>query len=192
MENPYLPWLIFPPAVDLANTVSASPSGERDLLETDEQLAAWIASEHGRIPDAKAASGHLDQVRALRRLVREVLYAQARGEQPPDRARRELNSISAAAPLRVGLAPGGEIREESNSPDPYTRFEASVARSAIMLVGGGEEELSVCKAPSCGMLFLREHPRQIWCTKECGNRARVARQAARRRGGRRQRSQRRN
>src|SRR5919109_564196 len=106
MADENLPWLVFPPAVDLSNTVIATPAGPRDLLESEEELAAG---------------------------------------------------------------------------DSYVRFEAAVARSAIELASRGEDRLSVCGAPSCGMLYLREHPRQVWCSKACGNRARVARHAARQR-----------
>ena len=185
MADPYLPWLIFPPAVDLANTVRLTADGERDLLDTEEQLDAWIEAELGRIPDVEEAAGRLDEVHELRRLVRDLLHARATGEPAPDRSRRKLNSISAAAPLRIALGSGGDVVEEPASPDPYARFAATVARSAIELGGGDEQRLSECGAPSCGMLFLRDHPRQVWCTKECGNRARVARHAARQRRGRR-------
>jgi predicted RNA-binding Zn ribbon-like protein len=105
----------------------------------------------------------------------------ARGRRPPDAARRRINAISAGAPLRSELTPDGRLVERADSPDPYSRFEATVARSAIELADRDEDRLSVCGAPSCGMLYLREHPRQVWCSKACGNRARVARHAARRR-----------
>jgi predicted RNA-binding Zn ribbon-like protein len=177
-----LPWLVFPPAVDLANTVMVASAGDRDLLETDDHLQAWIAAERGRIPGVEAATGRLTEVRDLRRSVREVLHARARGKRPPDESRRRINEISAAAPLRTELTPDSRLVERADSPDPYLRFEATVARSAIELADRAEERLSVCGAPSCGMLYLREHPRQVWCSKACGNRARVARHAARRRG----------
>jgi predicted RNA-binding Zn ribbon-like protein len=185
MPEPYLPWLTFPPAVDLANTVRGAPSGDRDLLETEEQLTAWIAAERDRIPDVRAASGRLDDVRRLRSLVRGALYPRAHGKPVPDQVRLMLNSLSAAAPLHVSLAPGGRIVQRADSSDSYARFVATIARSAIALADREEERLSVCMAPSCGMLFLSEHQRQVWCTKECGNRARVARHAARRRRARR-------
>jgi predicted RNA-binding Zn ribbon-like protein len=185
MAEPNLPWLTFPPAVDLANTVRNTPSGDQDLLETDDQLAAWIAAERGRIRDVDAASGRLIEVRELRALVRELLHARASGKRPPKPARDRLNVVSAAAPIRVSLTPDGRVVEEANSPDPYARFEADIARSAIQLAQRGDRGLSVCGAPSCGMLFLREHPRQVWCSTECGNRARVARHAARHRPSRR-------
>jgi predicted RNA-binding Zn ribbon-like protein len=188
MADENFPWLTFPPAVDLANTVMVTPAGNRDLLESEDQLEAWIAAERGRIPGVEAASGRLADVRDLRRGVRELLRARARGKRPPDEARRRINAISAAAPILTALARDGRVVEELGSRDPYARFEATVARSAIELADRGEDSLRVCEAPSCGMLYLRDHPRQVWCSKACGNRARVARHAARQRRLRRNRT----
>jgi predicted RNA-binding Zn ribbon-like protein len=184
MTDESFPWLGFPPAVDLANTVMVTPSGDRDLLDSDNQLEAWIAAERGRIPGVEAASDRLAGVRDLRRNVRELLHARARGNPPPEGERRRINAITAAAPIRPALTPDGRAIEEPDARDPYALFEATVARSAIELADRGEERLGVCDAPSCGMLYLRDHPRQVWCSKACGNRARVARHAARKRRGR--------
>jgi len=181
MADENLPWLVFPPAVDLANTVMVTPAGNRDLLEREEQLDDWIAVERDRIGGVEAASGRLAEVRDLRRSVRELLHARARGKRPPEAARRRINAISAAAPIRTTLTPDGRVVEEPASGDPYALFEATVARSAIELARREDDRLSVCPAPSCGMLYLRDHPRQVWCSKACGNRARVARHAARKR-----------
>jgi predicted RNA-binding Zn ribbon-like protein len=185
MADENLPWLIFPPAVDLSNTVVVTPAGERDLLSTEEQLDGWIAAERGRIVGVEAASGRLADVRELRRSVRPLLHARARGRRPPDAARRRINAVAASAPVRTALTPAGEVVAEPGSSDAYARFEAAVALSAIDLAGRPDGRLSVCGAPSCGMLFLRDHARQVWCSKACGNRARVARHAARRQRGRR-------
>jgi predicted RNA-binding Zn ribbon-like protein len=181
MVGENLPWLVFPPAVDLANTVIVTPAGDRDLLSSEHQLENWITVERNRVPGVEAASGRLAEVRDLRRSVRELLHARARGNRPPDAARRRLNAISASAPVRTALTPDGRAVQEPESRDPYALFEATVARSAIKLADRAEIRLSVCGAPSCGMLYLRAHPRQLWCSKACGNRARVARHAARRR-----------
>jgi predicted RNA-binding Zn ribbon-like protein len=185
MANETFPWLLFPPAVDLANTVMVTPGGDLDHLESEEQLEAWIDAERGRIPGVEAASGRLAQVRDLRGSVRELLHARARGKRPPEEARRRINAISASAPIRTTLTSDGRAVEEPGARDAYSLFEAAIARSAIELADRGEDRLNVCRAPSCGMLYLREHPRQVWCSKPCGNRARVARHAARRRRSRR-------
>lgn len=181
-----LPWLVFPPAVDLANTVMVTTAGERDLLASEEQLEDWIGAERGRIPGVEAASGRLAEVRDLRETVRELLHARARGKRPPERSRLKINAISASMPVRTALTADGRAVEEPDAADRYALFEATVARSAIEFADRRESPLRVCEAPSCGMLFLQEHPRQVWCSQACGNRARVARHAARH--GHRQRS----
>jgi predicted RNA-binding Zn ribbon-like protein len=176
-----LPWLVYPPAVDLANMVIAGPDGERDLLATDHQLRSWVAAERGRIPDVESAITHPDDVRALRDDVLGLLRARAEGVDPPTGPRRRLNLASAAGPVKSTLTPDGRAVEQPAAKDPFRRFAATVARSAIQLADRSEERLKRCSAPSCGMLFVQGHPRQLWCSKECGNRARVARHAARHR-----------
>jgi predicted RNA-binding Zn ribbon-like protein len=174
-----LPWLLFPPAVDLANTVTVTPAGDHDLLTSEDELDAWIAAERGRIPGVEAAAGRLAEVRGLRDNVRALLHATARGKRPPEGARRSINAISASAPIRMTLSREGRVVSEDDARDPYALFEATVARSAIELADRGDDRLRACEAPSCGMLFMQAHPRQVWCTPACGNRARVARHAAR-------------
>ncbi|HZB06124.1 MAG TPA: ABATE domain-containing protein [Thermoleophilaceae bacterium] len=180
MTHEALPWLGFPPTVDLANTVMVTLAGELDLLEDEGQLGAWIAAERGRIVGVEAASGRLPEVRALRETVRELLHARER-RAPPEEARRRVNAICASVPVRAVLTDEGRAVEEPDARDTYALFESTVSHSAVELADRDEERLSVCGAPSCGMLFLRDHPRQVWCSKACGNRARVARHAARRR-----------
>src|SRR4029450_13079703 len=59
MIDETLPWLTFPAAVDLSNTIVVTPGCDIDLLRTDEQLDVWIAAERGRIACVEAASGRL-------------------------------------------------------------------------------------------------------------------------------------
>jgi predicted RNA-binding Zn ribbon-like protein len=78
MTHEVFPWLGFPPAVDLANTVMVTSAGELDLLEDEGQLRAWIAAERGRIVGVEAACGRLTEVRALRDTIRGLLHARER------------------------------------------------------------------------------------------------------------------
>jgi predicted RNA-binding Zn ribbon-like protein len=181
MIDETLPWLTFPAAVDLSNTIVVTPSGDIDLLCTDEQLDVWIAAERGRIACVDAASGRLPDVRALRADLRALLYAYAEGRTLPDRPRRRINTLSATAPAYPVATTRGGTAVRHASQDPYAIFAADVARSAIELIGSDDQTLSVCTAPSCGLLYPPDHPQQLWCCKACGNRARVARHAARQR-----------
>src|SRR5919108_6342395 len=99
MADENLPWLVFPPAVDLSNTVIATPAGPRDLLESEEELAGWIAAERDRIAGVEAASGRLAEVRELRASVRELLHARARGGPPPPGGAPAVESRGATWPV---------------------------------------------------------------------------------------------
>jgi predicted RNA-binding Zn ribbon-like protein len=179
-----LPWLTFPPAVDLSNTIVVTPRGDIDLLTTDEQLDVWIAAERGRIVCVDAARGRLEDVRALRADLRALLYAYAKSRPLPGPPRRRVNALSAAAPTYPVLTPDGGITVKHESGNAYAIFAAELARSAIELFVGDDTRLSICTAPSCGLLYPPDHPHQRWCCRACGNRARVARHSARQRSKR--------
>jgi predicted RNA-binding Zn ribbon-like protein len=176
-----MPWLVFPAAIDLANTVAVSPPREVDLLTDEEELARWVAKEEGRIRGVRAATGRLQCVCDLRAAVRAVLFAGAEGRPVPSEAVAAVNAASAAAPSYPVLR-GDSSERVFLASDDFDVFAASVARSAIDVVTGPDAPaLSVCRAPSCGMLFLRRDAGQRWCCSSCGNRARVAQHASRRR-----------
>ena len=178
-----LPWLVFPPAVDLANTVVTTSAGPLDLLTTEDELAVWVAAEHGRIPDVQSVRGRLEEVRDLRQAVHGLLHARASGRRPTSAVVDAVNAASRAVPVAPVVDTASGVHAEPVPAKPFDRFRAAVARSAVELVGRGEGVLAECGAPSCGMLFLPTSARQTWCSPACGNRARVARHAARRRAG---------
>lgn len=179
-----MPWLGFPAAIDLANTVVVSGPVEVDLLTTAEELAAWAGAETGRIPEVDATTGRLVDVRDLRAHLRAALFAAAEGRPLPSEAVAAVNAASAGALGYPVLRRDGRSEEVLVTDDPFARFRAFVARSAIaILTGGDRERLEVCRAPSCGMLFLRRGAAQKWCCERCGNRSRVAGHAQRRRRG---------
>ncbi|MBZ9643780.1 CGNR zinc finger domain-containing protein, partial [Streptomyces sp. PSKA30] len=58
----------------------------------------------------------------------------------------------------------------------HPELTAVLAQAAIaFLASPDRQRLRACHAPRCVRYFLKEHPRQEWCTPSCGNRARVAR-----------------
>jgi predicted RNA-binding Zn ribbon-like protein len=177
-----LPWLgFYPLAVDLANTVVVvKDDTEIDLLSTDQELATWVSASRQRFPVVKAAVGRLAEVRALRDAVRDVLFAAQAGGRMPAAAMGAINAASARCPAYQVLDHSGRAQQTELNDDAFDRFCAAVARSAIDVTSGaGREQLAVCRAPSCGMVFLRGSTRQTWCSALCGNRARVSRHAAR-------------
>jgi predicted RNA-binding Zn ribbon-like protein len=176
-----LPWLVFPPAVDLANTVVTTSGRPIDLLATEEELDVWVAAERGRIPHVESARGRLGEVRGLRQAVHALLHARASRRPPPQAVVDAVNAASRAVPIAPVIDRDLAVRAEPAVASPFEGFCAAVARSAIELFGSNEGTLAECAAPRCGMLFLPTTARQTWCSPTCGNRARVARHAARRR-----------
>jgi predicted RNA-binding Zn ribbon-like protein len=171
---------VFPLAVDLSNTVVITRSGRLDLLATDEELGTWIEAERARHPVVVGTHGHLNEVRRLRETVRSLLFAAAEDRPLPADEIGTINDLSSRSARWPILHEGGAIGMEDASNGEFTKFRGAVARSAIEILGGDEKErLSVCGAPSCGMLFITTNVRQSWCSPACGNRARVARYAAR-------------
>jgi len=177
-------WLVYPPAVDLANTITAGRTGKVDHLSDRDGIDEWVRAEHNRIPDVVAAGQNPGHLRALRDDVYALLHAAASGHRLPGDALESVNHASRADPIYPTLGPEGSPDWKSVRTGQFNRFAGAIARSAIELAGhSNRDQLSVCRAPACGMLFVREHPRQTWCTPACGNRARVARHAARLRHG---------
>lgn len=176
-----MPWLgVFPLAVDLANTVVITGPKSLDLLIGDEDLEEWVDAEIPRWPIARAARGHVDEVRLLRESVRSLLFATAEDRSLPRDAIQMINDLNSRSARFPVLDEDGSISIRDTSRDGFTEFCGAVARSVIEILGGdARSKLGICGAPSCGMLFVATNPRQTWCSSACGNRARVARHAAR-------------
>lgn len=168
----------FPLAVDLADTVRIVGSEDIELLVDDEDLAVWVAAELPRYPVARGALGHLVDVRELRDAVRILLRAHT-GEAPlPRRELAVVNAASARSPSFPVVTESGRVNLVEVNDDPFAVFCATVARSTTQVLTDGTR-LAACHAPSCGMFFVPGPRRQTWCSPGCGNRARVARHAAR-------------
>lgn len=168
----------FPLAVDLADTVRVVGSNDVELLVDEEALSVWIAAEFPRFPSVAGASGHLSRVIELRDAVRALLTARVRDESLPRRERDLINDASRRSPSFPTIdETTGRVTVEVND-DPYDMFAAAVARSTMEVLTR-EADVAECRAPSCGMLFEPANRRQRWCSPACGNRARVARHAAR-------------
>lgn len=184
--------------LDLALTVRHDGrGGVGDDLDTVEGLTRWVR-EHPAVLD-RAPAGHwqadppaLEAVRSLRAAVRVLLAhavrpdapgpADARRPPPVTEALQRLNAAAAAVPTvpvlrwREGHDPTVTDRPAPLALTGHRAMTATLARAAIgFLTGPDLHALRACHAPRCVRYFLKEHPRQEWCSPSCGNRARVAR-----------------
>ncbi len=167
-------WLGEPLAIDLANTVMVVREDETvDLLAAPEDMRRWLEAERGRLGEYAFQPAHLDQIRALRRAIRELLGAAAKRNEVPIQALDRVNAASSAAPVALQLNDELIAAERARDEASIDWLLGALARSTIALLAGSErEQLKVCGAPSCGMFFLGA---RRWCCAACGNRARAAR-----------------
>ena len=173
-------WLGRPLALDCANTVwPARRRGPMDTIASTSDLRVWL--DRAAIP----ASTHdlderMDELRSLRTAVRQLLAAHAAGDVLPRRAMEILNLFATEAPEVHQLVPddkSSRIVTEMLSDDPASLLFGRVAMSTMEVLTS--MNVGVCAAPSCGLFFIAERAGQRWCSNACGNRARVARHAAR-------------
>ncbi|MGK4585170.1 CGNR zinc finger domain-containing protein [Kitasatospora sp. HPMI-4] len=174
------------PALALVNTRTVRGGIPVDMLDTPEQVAAWlrIHTEAEAPPslDADAVEGFHE----LRDAIRELLTAATDGREPEQEAVVILNAALRAAPAvpRLDWPAGGRPRRRdiSAAVAPIAGALSRIAEDALGLLCGPEaEELAVCPADGCGRLLLRGHGRRQWCSTRCGDRVRAARYYARRR-----------
>ncbi|WP_086562456.1 CGNR zinc finger domain-containing protein [Streptomyces africanus] len=179
-------------ALDLALTVRHDGNGGvADDLTDPAGLTAWVRAHPEVLPDAGrsvAGAAQLAAVRDLRDAVR-ALFAHAvrPGEpSPADAARllpvpeavRRLNEAAARTPtvpvLNWPEGTGPDVRHQpAHGGDDLA---SALAHAVIAFLASPERDrLRACHAPRCVRYFLKNHPRQEWCTPSCGNRARVAR-----------------
>ena len=167
-----------PLALDLVNTVASPPGGQADLLESADDLRAWLAAERGRL-DITGGQIDLSAVRALRAHITHAVEAARAGAPPPLKAVRAITDAQRNAPAYQELGWNGQAvtvttRRIGNATAVLL---AQLAEDAATLLASPAIGLvRRCEGPDCRMLFLPAHPRRRWCSPAtCGNRARVAR-----------------
>jgi predicted RNA-binding Zn ribbon-like protein len=161
------------PSIDLTQTVRDVRGNAVDDLCSDEDLAAWLDSQQGRVPPLAPGEREVAVWRSLREAISDAFAAVLAGEPLPTDAVEHINAC--AGPVLPQLREGGLEYVPSGAL-------AAVAASAIELLGTDtRERLRFCAAPSCGMYYLGHRADQQWCSPACGTRARVARHARRHR-----------
>ena len=170
-------------AVDLANTATEHP----DPLADGPGLTTWLTARRRahQPPPRPFEVADAAAMRTLRDAVWDLLQSAAEGRAAAVSAIDQVNAAAALAPVSPQLhwpAGGTPTSWESVAavPDRDAAL-AAAARSAIeLLAGPARERLRRCPGTNCGRLFVAESGKR-WCSHACGNRARVARHAARQR-----------
>jgi predicted RNA-binding Zn ribbon-like protein len=168
-------------AISLANTLVSDRPG-RDLLTRVVDLKGWLARH--QFHSLAASETELERFRELRAAVRELFAACTADTRLPAQALATINAFAARAPRAPRLRwRNGRLSAHLDSDASLSdQALAAIAGDAIALAASGQR-LRACEGHSCRLYFVAEHPKRRWCdSRVCGNRARVARHAARHRG----------
>jgi predicted RNA-binding Zn ribbon-like protein len=174
------------PALDLANTPLALPSGEIDLLATPSDASAWLIGRGLAPPDAVVSELCAERLRGLRRHIRGLFSAQVFLSAPDPADLDAVNVALTRAPSTDVLrwdSSRGLYRAPAHPIDQMLERALAVlaADAADLLTGPSASRLAACGSPPCRRFLLRTHAARHWCSVRCGDRARAARAYARRR-----------
>ena len=160
---------------------SAALSLANARLGSAGDLGAWLEAEGALEPEERAEVAlRLAEFVTLRASIRELLDASIAGGPFPVGALERVNEASARVPRVVRLAPDGAA-DTPVSAGPTPLLLAHIAWSTIELLGNPDRSRPRhCSA--CGSYFEATRSDRVWCSNACGNRTRVARHHARRRG----------
>ena len=142
-----------------------------DELVTASRLEEWMRER--RLLGARShvsAPAHRLALR-LRAAIRDYLQLAPQDRSAQSQSIVQLNELSSAFPLTVGVSHGGRISLE---PAPGSSALAGVlAEIYLLAVTGRLERLKVCSSPECRWVFFdRSKPgNRRWCSAAlCGNR----------------------
>jgi predicted RNA-binding Zn ribbon-like protein len=161
------------------STVALSLANAR--LDSAGDLGAWLEAEGDLEPEELAEVAlRLAEFVTLRASIRELLDTSIGGGPFPAAALERVNEASARVPRVVRLAPDGSA-DTPLSAGPTRLLLARIAWSAIELLGEPDRSRPR-RCGACGSYFEATRSGRVWCSNACGNRTRVARHHARRRG----------
>ncbi len=183
-------WLGGRPSVDLANTLRERWNRRVETLVTPEDLASWL-HRAGVVPQppAHVPPGVLEEARALREAIDDLIRATVEGSPAPAGAVAHVDRwlVHAGTRPRLSPGPGGvPVLEERGPADSPRRALGMVALDAAEVLGTqeGRARLRICEAEDCSARFFDRSPAgaRRWCSMQaCGNAAKARRHRARRR-----------
>jgi predicted RNA-binding Zn ribbon-like protein len=178
------------PALALVNTELVAGGELLDFLPDRQSAARWLASHSPcHFPASALGETDLNTLRDLRAAIRSAFIARVKGQRPSQTAVSAINAAAEAAPGYPRLQWRGDERSRAwgapvGAPVTAVALAAIAADAIDVIVGPRGEILKECGASDCVRMFLQEHRRRRWCSRNCGDRVRVARhyEKARHRG----------
>src|SRR3978361_2069818 len=159
--------------IDFVNTAGWDP--EREDLPTPGALRAWL-SAHGLDPGARVPTVALEEARAAREALRDILLAHNEVDTDVARASEVLDTAAQRSGLGIRFAAGSAHAEPSAS-GARGALGWILAEVSAGMADGTWERMKACRADDCKYAFLdtAKNRSRAWCSMQsCGNRAKVA------------------
>jgi predicted RNA-binding Zn ribbon-like protein len=159
--------------IDFVNTAGFGP--DREDLTTPAVLADWLAGR-GLEPGARATKSDLDEARAVREAIRDLLLAHNEVETDVPRATAVLDAAAQRSGLGIRFA-DGTARAEPSAGGVRGALGRILAEVSAGMADGTWERMKACRADDCRFAFLdtAKNRSRAWCSMQsCGNRAKVA------------------
>lgn len=166
------------PALDFAATLRARRTVRFEMFATPDRLDAWFL-ESGLVDTiTPAGEADVEQAKALREAIYELVTARRLGEEYGKKALSLLNGAARRPPATPQLTPAGR-RTEATAEQALS----TVARHAVELLSGPDVPLmKECDNPECTRIYVDRSRgmRRHWCGMEsCGNKFKAAAYRAR-------------
>jgi predicted RNA-binding Zn ribbon-like protein len=159
--------------IDFVNTAEFDPVHED--LPTPGALGEWL-SERGLDPGSRVTAADLDEARAVREALRDLLSAHNEVATDVPRATAVLDTAAQRSGLGIRFADGG-ARAEPSATGVRGALGRILAEVSAGMADGTWERLKACRADDCRWAFLdtAKNRSRAWCSMQsCGNRAKVA------------------
>jgi predicted RNA-binding Zn ribbon-like protein len=159
--------------IGFVNTAGFGP--DREDLPTPGALGDWLLGQ-GLEPGARATTADLQEARAVREALRDLLSAHNEVATDVPRATAVLDAAAQRSGLAIRFA-DGVARAEPSAPGVRGALGRILAEVSAGMADGTWERLKACRADDCRWAFLdtAKNRSRAWCSMQsCGNRAKVA------------------
>jgi predicted RNA-binding Zn ribbon-like protein len=171
-------------ALDFLNTRLRAGREILDLLQTDEDVLAWLkraglpASPASKVGRNTASQSLLRDARVLRENIRSLVEKRKAGRRGDPSVLNGFLKRAQSHPRLVWNKPHSLTIERIQPPDRREAILAPIAEAAAVLLSTADFHLvKRCEGKACVLWFLdqtKSHHRR-WCsTRTCGNRHKVA------------------
>jgi predicted RNA-binding Zn ribbon-like protein len=168
-------------SLNLVATLGRRHTGDPvERVPDPESLGRWLVAAGVVREPAAVSDRQLVDARALREAIYQVVRASMEHRAADQAALDVVNSFARRPDLPPQLHCEGAVLgvESGGSRDPVAGALATLARDAVLLLGGPHAgRIKECDHPDCSTLFVDETQagRRRWCSMErCGNQIKVA------------------